>query len=54
MPEMPEVHSYKNYISTTSLHKKISAVKAQSKQLIHHTSFASFKKNVGRQTVYAS
>jgi len=34
MPELPEVHGYKVYLDSTSLHKKITAVECRDKRLL--------------------
>ena len=46
MPELPEVETFRRYLDSTSLHKKISSVEVKKNKILGKTSPASFKKTL--------
>ncbi|MFZ0452266.1 MAG: DNA-formamidopyrimidine glycosylase [Ignavibacteriaceae bacterium] len=46
MPELPEVETYRKYLDSTSLHKKIHSIEVTNAKILGKTSSASFKKTL--------
>lgn len=46
MPELPEVETFRKYIDSTSLHKKIDSAEVKNTRILGKVSSASFKRNL--------